>query len=225
MVLNWNQNQFCSRFSNSFAVRCDKMMDNGKLSIYRTWVAHAGGYVKLIGKPMWWCQGCTQWPCEQQTANKLENSGYQQLQVSASGRMTSNHLFIVKFVFYPNHVFVTISTKTQTSFASIAGAAFLYFALNYLVAPSISKPLMSCVKLIDTNWFWNCFWNVNSLHGYPQCMVWHTGATHNTPPIPLACATSKDSLWCVSTSYTNSKVKGHSHAHIAQMVSCAHFVV
>ena len=52
-----------------------------------------------------------------------------------------------------------------------------------------------------------------------------THATHNTPPeYPRSVTSSSESLWCVSASYTNNKVKGHSHAHIAQMVECAHFV-
>ena len=63
-----------------------------------------------------------------------------------------------------------------------------------------------------------CPW-IPTVHGV-------THATHNTPlPTFRQCSvtSSSDSLWCVSTSYTNSKVKGHSHAHIAQMVECVHF--
>ena len=61
-----------------------------------------------------------------------------------------------------------------------------------------------------------------------HCARCDTHATHNTPfptTFPRSATSSSDSLWCVSTSYTNSKVKGHSHAHIAQMVEWAHFVV
>ena len=44
---------------------------------------------------------------------------------------------------------------------------------------------------------------------------------YNTPPYTCWCSvtSSSDSLWCVSTSYTNSRVKRHSHAHMHALCS------
>ena len=49
-------------------------------------------------------------------------------------------------------------------------------------------------------------------------VVWRPFHSTEVPSCPSSVTSSSDSLWCVSTSYTNSKVKEHSHAHIAQMV-------